>query len=468
MTASVKVRMYRQGLGDCFLLRFTDRGSTKSVLIDCGVVLGSPGGQQATEAVVQQLTEDCGGRLDVVVVTHEHWDHVSGFATAQELFDAIEIGEIWMAWTENPKDRLANSIRADRAERVKQLAAALAQWEQKSSVAMLPDARVAARRTETMAGVRSLLDFFGPGELGAKGDKTRAALDFLKQHQAPKKYLNPGDEETVRGLKGVRAYVLGPPRDYVAIKKDLPTTRDPETYEENRRLSAAAAFLAGASAAAGGDDESYQPFDAFYRVPISEAQGDQFFARHYGFQPGPPTDSANGSPAWRRIDDDWLAVTSELALMLDSDTNNTSLVLAFELGVGGDVLLFAADAQVGNWLSWDDVQFERKGITAEELLARTVFYKVGHHASHNATLREKGLERMTSRRLSAFIPVVASTAAKIGWSKMPFEPLLDRLRERCRNRVVRMDEGIDADASATFTNSVEENDRYFEIEFRSK
>jgi len=465
VTASVKVRMYRQGLGDCFLLRFTDGGGTKSMLIDCGVVLGSPDGQAKTDEVVKQLAQDCGGKLDVVVVTHEHWDHVSGFATAQDLFSGIEIGEIWMAWTENPKDKLAKSIRAGRGERVKKLAAAVALWEQTANVTTPPDFRLAARRAQTMAGVHSLLDFFGPGELGAKGDKTRAALDFLKQHQAPKKFLNPGDEEKVPGITGVRVYVLGPPRDLAAIKKDLPTTRDPETYEENQRLSATAAFLAGASAAGGDEDEFYQPFDAFYRIPATDAQGDPFFAGHYGFQPGPPTDSANGTPAWRRIDEDWLAVTSELALMLDSDTNNTSLVLAFELGDRGDVLLFAADAQVGNWLSWDDVRFERKKITAKDLLARTVFYKVGHHASHNATLREKGLERMTSRSLSAFIPVMQTTAAKIGWRKMPFSPLLDRLRERCRNRVVRMDNGIDEEASATFAKSVEVNERYFEIEF---
>jgi hypothetical protein len=35
-------------------------------------------------------------------------------------------------------------------------------------------------------------------------------------------------------------------------------------------------------------------------------------------------------------------------LRLDPDTHNTSVVLAFQLGDGGPVLLFPADAQVGN------------------------------------------------------------------------------------------------------------------------
>ena len=54
---------------------------------------------------------------------------------------------------------------------------------------------------------------------------------------------------------------------------------------------------------------------------------------------------------WRRIDGDWAAGAAAFALQLDSDTNNTSLALAFELP-GGRVLLFPGDAQVGNWESW--------------------------------------------------------------------------------------------------------------------
>src|SRR5207237_641244 len=47
---------------------------------------------------------------------------------------------------------------------------------------------------------------------------------------------------------------------------------------------------------------------------------------------------------WRRIDGEWLGSATELALALQSYTNNTSLVLALEVGEPGkgDVLLFAA------------------------------------------------------------------------------------------------------------------------------
>jgi hypothetical protein len=79
----------------------------------------------------------------------------------------------------------------------------------------------------------------------------------------------------------------------------------------------------------------------------------------------------------------------QLALDMNDQTNNSSLVLAFELGKDGKVLLFAADAQRGNWISWAKKSFtdgENAIITARDLLSRTVLYKVGHHGSHNATI----------------------------------------------------------------------------------
>jgi len=66
-------------------------------------------------------------------------------------------------------------------------------------------------------------------------------------------------------------------------------------------------------------------------------------------------------------------------------------------------VLFVGDAQVGNWLSWPAVTCgDEKG---KEILNRTVFYKVGHHGSRNATLNTKGLELMDPDNLVAMIPV---------------------------------------------------------------
>jgi hypothetical protein len=144
------------------------------------------------------------------------------------------------------------------------------------------------------------------------------------------------------------------------------------------------------------------------------------------------------SAEWRNIDDAWLATGERLALQLDNATNNTSLVLAIELD-GQDVLLFVGDAQAGNWRSWEarswrvkEKSGETRRVTSEDLLNRTIFYKVGHHGSHNATLREKGLELMKSDRLAAFIPVDTKVAHEVkGWEHMPLPAIRERLEKKC-------------------------------------
>jgi len=133
------------------------------------------------------------------------------------------------------------------------------------------------------------------------------------------------------------------------------------------------------------------------------------------------------------------------------------------------VLLFPADAQQGNWLSWHDPDRKwtvpaadgtTQQIRAADLLARAVFYKVGHHASHNATAKGKGLEMMTqSDELVAFIPVDRAVALnrnpKKSW-KMPARALYRALLEHCQGRVVRSDLGWAADAASAANPVVEE------------
>ena len=95
-----------------------------------------------------------------------------------------------------------------------------------------------------------------------------------------------------------------------------------------------------------------------------------------------------GDAPFRRIDSDWLLSATDLALAMAQGTNNTSLVLAFELPETRKVLLFVGDAQRGSWLSWADLKWTVDGaeVTTRDLFGRTVLYKVGHHGSHNATL----------------------------------------------------------------------------------
>ncbi len=56
-------------------------------------------------------------------------------------------------------------------------------------------------------------------------------------------------------------------------------------------------------------------------------------------------------------------------------------------------------------------------------------------------MREKGLEQMISPELQAMIPVDREMVETRGWN-MPFPPLLARLQEKTRGRVIRLDDGI--------------------------
>ena len=88
------------------------------LLIDCGVHSSVAGGSETIAAIVADIAEVTKGKIDVLVVTHEHWDHVSGFLTAAEAFGAFEVGEVWLAWTENPRDRQARELDKYKADAI--------------------------------------------------------------------------------------------------------------------------------------------------------------------------------------------------------------------------------------------------------------------------------------------------------------------------------------------------------------
>ena len=78
--------MYRQGLGDCFLIALPrSDGSTRPfyLMIDCGVVLGTADPNTIMTKVMDHIVSTTGGQIDLLVATHEHWDHLSGFVQAK-------------------------------------------------------------------------------------------------------------------------------------------------------------------------------------------------------------------------------------------------------------------------------------------------------------------------------------------------------------------------------------------------
>ena len=429
----VRVRMYRQGLGDCFLLTFPSSGGERHVLIDCGVLKGTEDATTTMRAVASHIMTTTNDSLAALVVTHEHWDHVSGFVQARDEFAKLKATQAWFAWTEDTSDDLAQELYTRR----KKAQAAVVGAARRLAVAGGPVAERVGPR------VNALLEFSG-GLSAAPGRTTADGMAWPKQLQGTEiKYLRPGaPPHAIPGVEGVRVYVLGPPHDRKQIKKSDPSKKASEVYELAAGGGADAGFMAAVEGRADTASEQ-RPFDRWFAVSDEEAQKEEFFRAYYGFADSDPE-------SWRRIEDEWLGATGRLALQLDSDTNNTSLALAFELIPSGRVLLFPGDAQVGNWLSWEPLTWtltaggETRTVTLNDLLSRTVLYKVGHHGSHNATLREKGLELMTSPELAAMIPVDRRTAKKMEWN-MPFPSLYDRLQAKTRGRILDLERGIAAD-----------------------
>jgi len=507
--SGVIVRMYKQGLGDCFLLAFPtgQPGQAYYMLIDCGVVLGTSDPQTIMTRVANDIKDATGGDIHLLVATHEHWDHLSGFLQARPVFDTLRIHNLWLAWTENPDDPLANQLRG----------------EFKQSLTALRTAVNSASNPVAVQHITNLVQFFGdpaaaaPGNnasssagAGNTGDALQNLRGYVAKMQATPQYRYPLKDPplslpSVNGLpnvSGIRLYVLGPPHDEQKLKDILPTAKGQETYKVPASGSALTALTTLLTSVVNQDQFSPQdrvlrerslPFDQSVRIPPAEAKEHSFFHTYYGFNDESAVSSddsttRNSQPqnasAWRRIDDEyWLGAGAELALKLDSYTNNTSLALAIELINSNKVLLFAADAQIGNWLSWDDLSWtvpdandNTQTIHIADLLARTVLYKVGHHGSFNATVRglgtvPKGLELMTSPDLVAMVPVDHQMALKKRWGQMPFDPLLQRLRQKANFRVLRSHDdpyplpkpdGMDDATWQAFKANYEESDLYMQ------
>ena len=415
----VRIRMYRLGVGDCFLVRLpkTD-GGVFTMLIDCGVHTSQSGGSIQIRKVAADLQAQTGGHFDVVVGTHEHYDHLSGFLLASEAFEQMRSDEIWCAWTENGDDPTSRQLRAKKRKAMAVVAKAQAR-------AMMGAA------SDSVNKLTSMLGFFGDGS----GARLTAAAKVLKGMSNTIRYREPGEPPIELPGMQARIFVLGPPRDLKLIHK--PDSKS-ETYPFG-------AYAAAAEALDFAFDATL-PFEPLYGMPLSASKAETFFQEYY-WNPtaaGKAREREDLSQNWRRIDNDWLDSASSMALALDDDTNNTSLVMALELGPpdkDGPVILFAADAQVGNWLSWQDVKwpdYHGRKISGPDLLRRTMIYKVGHHASQNATLKALGLDLMQALEL-ALVTTDAAMATKVGWGTLPWPGLLKALATKTGNKVIRTD-----------------------------
>lgn len=502
------VRMYRalgaQGreyagyLGDCFLIRVLNGDDPpEHILIDFGILMGSAQAEERMRQIATDIVKTTGGTfaadgsvvtkgsLDLLVITHEHWDHISGFSQAQDIiFGGLAINKLWMAWTEDDNDAFANQLRQDREKRGVALAALSEIMQQ--AVASPTPSQFAADRQVALCGLDA---FLGPlvansgagavdaalaaAPVKAKRLKGRDIMEKVKAEALSKEFLLPG--QVIAAPGALKAFVLGPPRNWNKLKQDKPSPGSArETYLDNRAFEDLLFRLVDGEPH---DPDNDLPFasrshrirtehvraadNASSAIDVSTDTGVlRWLNQHYCAG----TDRDGRDQSRRTIDSDWLGAAGPLALQLDSDTNNTSLVLAFELP-DETFMLFPGDAQVGNWLSWHEQTYKdnARELSATEILGRVRFYKVGHHGSDNATLKEKGLDLMTHCELVAAISTDEAFGKQQGikgW-QMPNPHLKEAILAATKGRTFRNDDALKADYTP-FKNSLNSTDLYLE------
>ena len=110
MNDQLLVRLYNVGLGDCIYLRVPDGAEqARHILIDCGNKCAS---SELLTAAIEDLKEQLqpnGGRLDLLVATHGHEDHIRGFD--KQRFAGIRIDRIWLSVAMDPDHPQAEKAR---------------------------------------------------------------------------------------------------------------------------------------------------------------------------------------------------------------------------------------------------------------------------------------------------------------------------------------------------------------------
>lgn len=343
---------FNVGFGDCFLLRFNYDKKRRHVLIDFGTMSRPPEprpGNYMTK-VAEQIKTLCGGKLDVVVATHRHRDHISGFSTEG---NAIAPGDVIKSckpklvvqpWTEHPRAARDASVAPDKSGKSVAFARALKKMEDVATeLRGLVDETKGAPHQRMLFNLRErkLLSFLGENNIS-----NRSAVENLIEmgEDAKSRYVCFGENPGMgRHLPGVKVEVLGPP-----------SLEQSEQIRKQRRRH----------------DEEYWHLQA----EASAVRSDDDILFPGAVNIDPPEWTHFGQKKLREIRKESLF---SIVRQLDGAMNNTSLILLFT--VGRKSILFPGDAQWENW----SYALSRKNVCRK--LETVDVYKVGHHGSLNAT-----------------------------------------------------------------------------------
>ncbi len=370
--SKLTIRAYHVGFGDCFLLTFHYPDEKKHVLIDFGTT-GTPLGNDKTvlSDVADLIVKECKdgkktGKLDVVVLTHRHRDHIRGFSTEKKDGDggsriaALKPDLVVQPWTEDPKaDRKSKGPTGASTSGKKGFAAQDLHYL--STLRNMNDFALSVvggevKRLQRLSSVKGSQELAFVGMDNLKNESAvNNLIQMAKDAKLKPDFLYYGSRtqlETI--LPGVKVKVLGPPTIAQHAKVQSETSSSPEFWMlqknfwlgQTRMLSASKGSSPGASR---GTRQADIPLSARWFVQrCNAARASQLLA---------------------------------LVRIMDDAMNNTSVILLFQ--IGSKKFLFPGDAQIENW------EYALKdapdAAANRQLLKGVTVYKVGHHGSRNAT-----------------------------------------------------------------------------------
>jgi hypothetical protein len=416
----LRIRMYRVGFGDFFLVTVPSADGPQHILIDCGVTKGKTGkGDIATiKAAVRDMGEETDHKLALIIMTHRHQDHIIGFSRSEDEFLRFKdrVDAIWMPFWETEYD-----------DKIKNLQAELA-----GTALALYQAALAGDKDPINDEIAGLALNASGTEEGPGGGTNAKSLALLKGKLGVKpKYYARGDTAALpEGLvkAGLGVEILGPPpADEFEFLKMMDLTKTVGQYLD----------------ATGGKSTkkvTLSPFGPEFKIGADAYPPSAF--REWA----PGGDVAAGKRHNDKLEAAVRNATPDALLMaakkLDSLLNNQSLVVLFAWR--DKRLLFAGDAQGGNWQSWlydfdkpmKDPSKDPLSDKGRNILGSLAFYKVGHHGSTNAT-PIAAVEAM-GQDFVAMCSTQANTFGnpKVG-SEVPRSPLLEALERK--SAVVRSD-----------------------------